>query len=114
MPAVALGFARFVDAANYRMAWVAMYFIFVMIGILLWTSISKIFFLPPLWTLEIGQFAMVACFILGVPYALQLGSNVRMDLLCGSWTPRQKAWVDLACKQYNAVMEEADRPCQCG
>lgn len=71
-----------------------MYFIFVMIGILLWSSISKTFFLPSLWTLEMAQFAMVAYFILGGPYAMQLGSNVRMDLLYGNWSPRGKAWMD--------------------
>lgn len=94
MPAIALGFVRFVDAANYRLGRVVMYFIFVMMGILLWSSISKTFFLPSLWTLEMAQFAMVAYFILGGPYAVQLGANVRMDLLYGSWTVRQKAWVD--------------------
>lgn len=71
-----------------------MHFIFVMIGILLWSSISKTFFLPSLWTLEMAQFAMVVYFILGGPYAMQLGANVRMDLVYGRWTPRGKAWVD--------------------
>lgn len=71
-----------------------MYFIFVMIGILLWSSVSKTFFLPSLWTLEMAQFSMVAYFLLGGPYAMQMGANVRMDLLYGLWTVRQKAWVD--------------------
>ena len=71
-----------------------MYGIFVMVGILLWSSISKTFFLPSLWTLEIAQFAMVAYYILGGPYAMQLGANVRMDLFYGSWSTRTKAWVD--------------------
>ena len=71
-----------------------MYFIFVMIGILLWSSISKTFFLPSLWTLELAQFSMVAYFLLGGPYALQMGANVRMDLLYGGWSVRKKAWVD--------------------
>ena len=60
----------------------------------LWSSISKTFFLPSLWTLEMAQFAMVTYYILGGPYSIQLGSNVRMDLFYGSWTPRTKAWVD--------------------
>lgn len=94
MPVFATRFVRFVDAINYRLGRVVMYFIFVMIGILLWSSISKTFFLPSLWTLELAQFAMVAYFILGGPYAMQMGANVRMDLLYGRWTPRGKAWVD--------------------
>ena len=71
-----------------------MYFIFVMIGILLWSSISKTFFLPSLWTLEMAQFAMVAYYIMGGPYSIQLGSNVRMDLFYSSWSDTTKAWVD--------------------
>lgn len=94
MPSVLLRFVRVVEAVNYRLGRIMMYFIFVMIGILLWSSVSKTFFLPSLWTLEMAQFAMMAYFILGGPYAMQLGANVRMDLLYGSWTPLQKAWVD--------------------
>ncbi|GAA6187905.1 TRAP transporter small permease subunit [Litorivita sp. NS0012-18] len=87
-------YIRVVDAVNYRIGRVVMYGIFVMMGILLWSSVSKTFFLPSLWTLEMAQFAMVAYYILGGPYSLQMGSNVRMDLLYGEWTPRRKAMVD--------------------
>jgi len=66
----------------------------VMVGILLWSSISKTFFLPSLWTLEFAQFAMVTYYILGGPYAMQLGANVRMDLFYGNWSIRRKAWFD--------------------
>lgn len=87
-------YVRVVDAVNYRIGRVMMYFIFVMVAILLWSSISKTFFLPSLWTLEMAQFAMVAYYIMGGPYALQMGANVRMDLFYGNWTDKQKAWVD--------------------
>ena len=91
---VAKGYVTVVDRINYRIGRVMMYGIFVMIGILLWSSISKTFFLPSLWTLEMAQFAMVAYYIMGGPYSLQLGSNVRMDLFYGNWSDRTKAWVD--------------------
>ena len=71
-----------------------MYGLFVIFGVLLWSSISKTFFLPSLWTLEIAQFAMVAYYILGGPSSLQIGANVRMDLFYGGWTDRKKAWFD--------------------
>jgi len=83
-----------VDAINHRVGLVAMYGIFVLIGILLWSSISKTFFHPSLWTLEMAQFAMVAYYVLGGPYCLQRGSDVRMDLLYSHWTDRQRGWVD--------------------
>ncbi len=88
-------FIRVVDAINYRIGRVTMYGIFVMMAILLWSSISKTFFNPSLWTLEMAQFAMVAYYILGGPYSIQMGSNVRMDLLYGAWSPRRKAAVDI-------------------
>ena len=71
-----------------------MYGLFVIFGVLLWSSISKTFFLPSLWTLEIAQFAMGAYYILGGPFSLQIGANVRMDLFYGGWTDRKKAWFD--------------------
>jgi len=89
------GYIRVVDAVNYRVGRIVMYGIFVLMGVLLWSSISKTFFLPTLWTLELAQFIMVAYYILGGPYSIQLGSNVRMDLLYGEWSLRKKAWFDL-------------------
>ena len=94
MNPLARHYVRVVDAANLRLGRVVMYGIFVMIAILLWSSISKTFFLPSLWTLEMAQFAMVAYYMLGGPYSIQLGSNVRMDLFYGSWSDRRKAWFD--------------------
>lgn len=94
MNPLARNFVLIVDAVNRRLGRVVMYGIFVMIAILLWSSISKTFFLPSLWTLETAQFSMVAYYILGGAYSIQLGSNVRMDLLYGNWSPKTKAWVD--------------------
>ncbi len=83
-----------IEALNRRVGRVAMYLLFAMMAILLWSSISKTFFLPSLWTLEMAQFTLTAYFLLGGPYSIQLGSNVRMDLLYERWTPTTKAWVD--------------------
>ncbi|MCQ0091636.1 TRAP transporter small permease subunit [Roseovarius sp. M141] len=94
MPKVIRGFVRGVDAMNYFIGRIAMYLIFALIGVLMWSSVSKTFFEPTLWTLEMAQFVMVAFYVLGGPYAIQMGSNVRMDLFYGNWTVRQKAWMD--------------------
>ncbi len=94
MKAAALWYIRAVDAMNYRIGRVIMYGIFVMMAILLWSSISKTFFVPSLWTLEVAQFAMVAYYMLGGPYSIQMGSNVRMDLLYGEWSDHRKAQID--------------------
>ena len=87
-------FITFVDSFNYRIGRFAMYGIFVMMGILLWSSVSKTFFNPSLWTLEMAQFCLVAYYMLGGPYSIQMGSNVRMDLLYGEWDNHRKAQVD--------------------
>ena len=94
VPRAVKTYVRWVDALNYRVGRMTMYLIFVLIGVLLWSSISKTFFNPSLWTLEVAQFVMVAYYILGGPYSIQLGSNVRMDLFYGEWSARTKAWFD--------------------
>lgn len=93
-------YIRIVDGFNRRIGRIVMYGIFVMMGILLWSTFSKVgsdlgFDInPSLWTLEMAQFAMVAYYILGGPYSIQLGSNVRMDLIYGELSNHRKAWVD--------------------
>ncbi|MBA55265.1 MAG: C4-dicarboxylate ABC transporter [Pseudomonadales bacterium] len=94
MPRFIVGYVRIIDRFNRRIGRLMMYSIFIMVGILLWSSISKTFFLPSLWTLESAQFAMVAYYILGGAYSIQLNANVRMDLFYGQWSPQTKAWVD--------------------
>jgi len=88
-------YVRVVDAVNYRIGRMMMYSLFVMFAVLLWSSVSKTFFMPSLWTLEIAQFIMVAYYIMGGPYSMQLGANVRMDLFYGNWSLKKRAWVDV-------------------
>ncbi|MGV6812206.1 MAG: TRAP transporter small permease subunit [Brevirhabdus sp.] len=79
---------------NRLIGLLVMYGVFALMGILLWSSISKTFFVPSLWTLEMAQFTMVAYYMLGGPYALLVGANVRMDLFYGNWSLRRKAAID--------------------
>ena len=87
-------YVRVIDAVNYRIGRVMMWGLFAMMAILLWSSISKTAFTPSLWTLEMAQFALVTYYLLGGPYSLQLGSNVRMDLFYHDWSDRRKAGFD--------------------
>ena len=86
-----------------------MYLIFAMAAILFWSSISKASFVPSLWTLEMAQFAMVAYYLLGGPYSLQLDQHVRMDLVYSTWTPRTAKVVGIL-RAYNEAMAKAGRP----
>lgn len=94
MPRVIRGYVRAIDRVNWFIGRIAMYLIFALVGVLVWSSVSKTFFSPSMWTLETAQFVMVAYYVLGGPYSLQLGSNVRMDLFYGNWSITTKAWVD--------------------
>ncbi len=89
-----LKFSRGIDKVNRRIGRFTMYGIFALVAVLLWSSISKTFFNPSLWTLEVAQFLMVAYYIIGGPYSIQLGSNVRMDLFYGNWSDTKKACFD--------------------
>ena len=90
-----LRFSGVIDGLNRWIGLIVMYGIFVLMAILLWSSVSKTFFVPSLWTLEMAQFAMVAYYMLGGPYSILVGSNVRMDLFYGNWSLRRKATVDV-------------------
>jgi len=83
-----------VDRMNRGVGRFAMYLLFVLMGILLWSSITKVAGSPANWTLEIAQFVMVGYYILGGPWSMQEGSHVRMDLLYADWSPTKKAWWD--------------------
>lgn len=94
MPASIIAFVRYVETANRTIGRFAMYMIFGMMGLLLYSSISKAFFVPSLWTLEMAQFAMAAYYMLGGGYSMQLDSHVRMDIAYGSWTRKTQAFAD--------------------
>ena len=94
MPRAIRVYVQCVDVMNRVVGRLAMFLIFGMMGILLYSSISKTFFLPSLWTLEMAQFTMVAYYLLGGGYSMQLGGHVRMDLFYGGWSDRTKAWID--------------------
>ncbi|MBE2275807.1 MAG: TRAP transporter small permease subunit [Rhodobacteraceae bacterium] len=94
MPRAFVTFVRLVERVNYIVGRGAMYLLFVLAGVLLWSIIAKAAGSPPLWTQEMAQFTMVAYFVLGGAYSLQLGANVRMDLLYGRWSTRTQAAVD--------------------
>ncbi|MDJ0937702.1 MAG: TRAP transporter small permease subunit, partial [Kiloniellales bacterium] len=81
-------FVKYVDAVNRVFGLIAMYLVYAMIGILFYSTISKNFFDPSLWTLEMAQFAMVTYYLLGGGYSMQTGDHVRMDLLYSRWSDR--------------------------
>lgn len=95
MPKFFRAYVRYVDGFNYFAGRVMMYGFFVMVAVLLWSTISKaIFIVPAFWTLEMAQFALVTYYLVGGPYSMQMGSNVRMDLFYSNWSTQKKAAFD--------------------
>jgi TRAP-type mannitol/chloroaromatic compound transport system permease small subunit len=74
----------------------AMWLIFAMMGVLLFSSGSRTFAgVSHIWVVETAQFLLAAYYLLGGGYSMQLDSHVRMDLLYSRWKPRTRATVDV-------------------
>ena len=96
MPNAIKTYVRCVDAVNRRVGKFALYLVFVMMGILLFASISRTFFNVPFdWTMEMAQFTMAAYYLLGGGYSMQLKAHVRMDVLYERWSEKTRARVDV-------------------
>lgn len=95
MPEAIKIYVRVIDRLSDWFGLIAMYIVFVMIGVLAYASIMKVFFLPANWTVEMAQFVMVAYFTIGGAYTLKEGDHVRMDLLYSGFNIRTKARTDL-------------------
>jgi TRAP-type mannitol/chloroaromatic compound transport system permease small subunit len=94
-PKPIIAYVRAVDWINRRVGRLAMYLIFVMMGVLLFAALSRtIVGVSHIWIVETAQFVLAAYYLLGGGYSMQLDSHVRMDLLYGRWSPKGKATAD--------------------
>ena len=95
MPAVFRSYVRFMDRVSDWTGLVAMYLIFVMIGVLLLDVISdKMFGLTQNWVIEFAQFTLAAFYFMGGPKTLKDNDHVRMDLIYANLSTRGKARID--------------------
>jgi TRAP-type mannitol/chloroaromatic compound transport system permease small subunit len=95
MPRPIIIYVRAVEVVNRVVGRIIMYMIFVMIGILLWSSVSRGFFgVSYIWVVEMSQFLLAGYYLLGGGYSMQLNAHVRMDLLYGRWSERGQAFAD--------------------
>jgi TRAP-type mannitol/chloroaromatic compound transport system permease small subunit len=88
-------YVRYVETLNRIIGKFAMYLVFAMMGILLFSSISRtVFNVPHIWAIEMAQFTMAAYYLLGGGFSMMLGAHVRMDVLYGNWSPKRRAVTD--------------------
>lgn len=96
MPKFVILYVKYVDYVSTKFGRLAMYLIFVMIGTLLLSSITRnILHIPLSWTVELAQFTLPAYYILGGAYSMQLDDHVRMDLLYDRLSNLNKARIDV-------------------
>ena len=95
MPAIVRAYVRYVDAVNRVLGFFVMYLTLVMMGLLLFASVTRyVFNVPFIWIIEMSQFLMAAYYILGGGYSMQLDAHVRMDVLYERWRPKTRAFMD--------------------
>jgi TRAP-type mannitol/chloroaromatic compound transport system permease small subunit len=95
MPKVIQAYVRYVDAVNRVLGSAVMYLALVMMGLLLFASLTRyVFNVPFIWIIEMSQFLMAAYYILGGGYSMQLDAHVRMDVLYERWRPKTRAFMD--------------------
>lgn len=88
-------YVRSVDTFNRWVGRFAMQLIFAMAAIMLYAIFSRLFLGRPVnWVMEMSQFLLVAYYLLGGPYSMQLGAHVRMDLFYGNLSARKRAVTD--------------------
>lgn len=96
MPKAIKMYVRYVDFFSRIIGKFAMYLVFAMMAILLFSSISRtVFNVPHIWAVEMAQFTMAAYYMLGGAFSMLLGAHVRMDVFYGKWSPKTRAWVDV-------------------
>ncbi len=95
MPDAIKAYVRHVEALNRILGKFAMYLVFAMMGILLFSSVFRtIFNVPHIWAVEMAQFTMAAYYFLGGGFSMMPGAHVRMDVLYSKWTPKKRAVTD--------------------
>lgn len=95
MPEPIKFFVRHVDRLNYGVGRFAMWLIFPMGAILLYSTVMRVIFGYPInWVLEMSQFMLSAYYLLGGAYSMQLDAHVRMDLFYGMMKPKTRAITD--------------------
>jgi TRAP-type mannitol/chloroaromatic compound transport system permease small subunit len=87
-------YIRFIYKFNRTVGIFAMYLVMMMMGILLFSSISKGIGSPQIWVIEMAQFTMAAYYLLGGGYSMQMDAHVRMDVFYGNWSAKRQAITD--------------------
>lgn len=90
-------YIRVTDHLSDLTGWFATMLIFVMMGVMLYDVVARKFLdIYIMWGLEFLQFTLAAYYFMGGAKTLKDNTHVRMDLFYDRFSPRGKAWLDLA------------------
>ena len=96
MPAVVRQYVRIVDRISDYVGHVAMFLIFLMVGVLILDAVTRnVLHIPLHWCIEVAQFTLAAYYFMGGAMTLKNNDHVRMDLIYGTLSERGKAIMDL-------------------
>jgi TRAP-type C4-dicarboxylate transport system permease small subunit len=92
MPRVIVAYVRFVDKVGQMVGVVAMILTFVLLGLLVESSVARLLFgVSHIWSVEMSMFTMTAYYLLGGALSEQDDYHVRMDLFYGRLSPRARS-----------------------
>ena len=96
MPKIISSYVKFIDGITSITGKITMYLVFVLMGILVLSFVTRnIINIPLMWIIEMAQFTMTAYYIMGGAYSMMDDQHVRMDLVYGNFSEINKARMDL-------------------
>ena len=96
MKKLAERYIRIVDVLNEQMKYVGLLYV-PMTLIMIWEVISRfVFNKPTKWAWDINVQIQVLTAVMAGGYCLLHKGHVRMDIFYGYFSPRKKAWTDIA------------------
>jgi len=96
MPKLFISYVKFIDNITSITGKITMYTVFLMMGILVLSFVTRnIINLPLIWIIEMAQFIMTGYYLMGGAYSMLDDQHVRMDLVYGNFSEKNKARMDL-------------------
>ena len=96
MPSIFVLYVKIIDKITDIIGRITMYTVFAMMGILVLSFVTRnIINFPLLWIIEMAQFIMTGYYLMGGAYSMKENQHVRMDLVYGNLSEKNKARMDL-------------------
>ena len=96
MPKIISSYVKYIDGLTSIIGRITMYLVFVLIGILVLSFVTRnIINFPLMWIIEMAQFTMTAYYLMGGAYSMMEDQHVRMYIVYGNFSDKNKARMDL-------------------